>query len=1036
MHRPGSEVKIMKTRFGAAFLPAVITIVILLFGALSASAQTPPNDPMPAPGGPANIFYGAVLPTAASGPVVVFIHGLNGTAADWWLNQVAGTPNLMYSMAYAAGYRTVFISLNPDNSRNDDPWQANGATLKGYLQTVSAHFNGARFYLVGHSEGGLDIEAALLNASYNALDPVIAPMVKAVFTIATPNQGTPLADWAFCVGQPANCGGGKIASGLGLTTPAVQSLETATVKAFRAQADPVFASAGIQFYTFAGNTPQGGTTPNLILATTSLIIQSLSPGPDDGLVPLSSVSLPYSYAMNIGQNGANHYLMLEGDISFFAINGQIQGLEREAQFSALPNLQFAQSVPGFKKIATGGFGDDANNFAWSQAWFNHKLYVGTGRLVRCVTIEAGDIEQGTHDYPPKDGSCPADPRDLSLQAEIWQYTPETHTWVRVYQSPATIPIGTDTAGNAVFAAQDIGYRGMTVFTEADGTQALYVAGVGAGEIYGQLNGYTFQTYPAPRILRSTDGVTFTPLPQAPGTFLGNISNNSLNNPDGSFTGTNVFGFRSLTSYNGMLFATAGNYLGNGVVIASANPSAGNNAWFQAGPSFNDFPAWDMTVFNGLLYVVGGTITNENGYFVANTNASGTPPFAFNTIVTQGGNNAPGTKDALSMAVFNNSLYVGTDGPTELIRVNADNSWDLIIGSPRSAPQGQMNPLSGIGEYFDNEFNRHFWRLGVVPSGAHAGIYFTTYDWSIQTQALWQIANLVDGDFGTDVYYSPDGINWTTVTSTGFGDGYNYGARTIDPNPFGTFLGTGRYIGGMQIWLDQTLLDYNGDGEIDQKDVNLLLARVGQPASGPNDPMDIDQDGKITVLDERKLITQCTNPGCAIAPSLPTILPAPTGLVAANQAFTTSTELTWNPVAGAVQYHVYRQTNTPLLQLLPPGGIVLTFDGIIKISIPTDFLPGGVIYGLCPGLGSTNPICEIVDVINEASQPGNTIGFPAPLVEVAVTSSTSFSEPAPSPLQSIYFVRAEDANGNRSGPSNSVGAPSEAPVPLQASDRQH
>jgi hypothetical protein len=157
-------------------------------------------------------------------------------------------------------------------------------------------------------------------------------------------------------------------------------------------------------------------------------------------------------------------------------------------------------------------------------------------------------------------------------------------------------------------------------------------------------------------------------------------------------------------------------------------------------------------------------------------------------------------------------------------------------------------------------------------------------------------------------------------------------------------------------------------------------------------------------------------------------------VATNQAFTTSTELTWNPVSGAVQYHVYRQTNTPLLQLLPPGGLNITIDGFIKLSIPTDFLPGGVVYNLCPTSGSTNPVCEIVYVINEANLPGSTIGFPAPLVEVAVTPSTSFSEAAPSPLQSIYFVRAEDANGNRSGPSNSVGAPSEGPVTVLAANR--
>jgi pimeloyl-ACP methyl ester carboxylesterase len=1003
--------KAAKTTEFAGALPTVVRAIILAAaGGFSVSAQTPPN-PTPASGGPANIFYGSVLPTAASGPILVFIHGLNGTAADWWLNQVPNTPNPMYSMAYTAGYRTVFVSLNADNSRNNLSWEANGTALKGYLQAISQHFGGARFYLVGHSEGGLDIQAALLNAQYTALDPVIAPMVKGVFTIATPNQGTALADWAFGPGF-------AISSALGLTTPAVQSLEVATVGPFRAQADPIFASAGIQFYTLGGNIPGPGT--NILLDVTSLILRGLTPGPNDGLVPLSSVSLPYSYAMNVGQNGFNHYLMLEGTSSFFAIDSQVKGLEKESQVSQLPNTAFTQSAPGFKKIATGGFGDNSNTFAWSQAWFNHKFYVGTGREVRCVSSASADVQNGTHSYPPKDGSCPADPKDLRLQAEIWQYTPETHSWVRVYQSPATVPIGNDAAGNPVLAALDIAYRGMTVFTEPDGTQALYAAGVTAGEIYGNIPPYTFQTYPPPRILRTTDGVNWAPLPQPPGSFLANISSTAP-------ADANVFGFRSLTSYHGMLFATAGNYFGNGMIIASANPAAGGDAWFAAGPSFDQLPAWDMTVFNDQLYVVGGTITNANGYFVAETNAAGTPPYTFNTVVSQGGTSAPGTKEALSMAVFNNALYVGTDGPTELIRINTDNTWDLIIGAPRSTPQGQKNPLSGIGEYFDNQFNRHFWRLGVVPSGAHAGIYFTTYDYSIQLEQLWEVANLIANDYGTDIYTSPDGINWTAVTTTGFGDGYNYGGRTIETTPFGTSIGMARYIGGTQIWLDQTVLDYNGDGEIDQNDVNMLMARVGQSATGPNDPMDLDQDGQITVLDARKLVTQCTNNGCAVATSLPTILPAPSALASANAMSTSNVQLTWNPVPGAVKYHVYRQTQTGLLDLFPPGGVVITFDGFIKVTIPEDILNGDF-NKLCPSSGSANPLCDLIYVIESAALPSNTIGYPSPLVEVGVASSTSYSEVAPTQFQSVYFVRAEDAAGNLSGPSNYIGAPSMAPVP--------
>jgi len=50
--------------------------------------------------------------------------------------------------------------------------------------------------------------------------------------------------------------------------------------------------------------------------------------------------------------------------------------------------------------------------------------------------------------------------------------------------------------------------------------------------------------------------------------------------------------------------------------------------------------------------------------------------------------------------------------------------------------------------------------------------------------------------------------------------------------------------------------------------------------------------------------------------------------------------------------------------------------------------------------------------------------PGPVTFVTRVSGTTFSEPAPSAiLQLLYFVRAEDANGNLSAPSNIVGGPS-------------
>lgn len=57
-------------------------------------------------------------------------------------------------------------------------------------------------------------------------------------------------------------------------------------------------------------------------------------------------------------------------------------------------------------------------------------------------------------------------------------------------------------------------------------------------------------------------------------------------------------------------------------------------------------------------------------------------------------------------------------------------------------------------------------------------------------------------------------------------------------------------------------DLNGDGVVDQKDLNLILHALNQPAAKPFDPRDLNYDGVINVLDARKLILLCTHPRCA------------------------------------------------------------------------------------------------------------------------------------------------------------------------------
>jgi hypothetical protein len=56
-------------------------------------------------------------------------------------------------------------------------------------------------------------------------------------------------------------------------------------------------------------------------------------------------------------------------------------------------------------------------------------------------------------------------------------------------------------------------------------------------------------------------------------------------------------------------------------------------------------------------------------------------------------------------------------------------------------------------------------------------------------------------------------------------------------------------------------DLDGDRDVDQTDINIVLKFRNQPASACP-ACDIDGDGMITVLDSRKMVLMCTRPRCA------------------------------------------------------------------------------------------------------------------------------------------------------------------------------
>lgn len=270
-----------------------LILMSVLVAVFAAFAIAQPADPQPDPTVP-NIYYGSVPPGGEAAPVLVFIHGLDGTASFFWTSG-----NDMYARAYTAGYRTAFISMSADNTPNNERVATNAAMIFSTLPVVLRHYGARKIFFIGHSKGGLDLQYAM--AQY----PGVRGAAAMVFTLATPNQGDALADWCFGPGK-------TIARLLGLFNPGMADLRTSVVQAYRAAFDPIFKTAGIPFYTLGGDDYTG----NLSTQITGPVLKNLTGEANDGLVtPLESILDP-SFATQMTIVHFNHYLIGTGSVSF------------------------------------------------------------------------------------------------------------------------------------------------------------------------------------------------------------------------------------------------------------------------------------------------------------------------------------------------------------------------------------------------------------------------------------------------------------------------------------------------------------------------------------------------------------------------------------------------------------------------------------------------------------------------------------------------------------------------------------------------
>jgi len=383
---------------------------------------------------------------------------------------------------------------------------------------------------------------------------------------------------------------------------------------------------------------------------------------------------------------------------------------------------------------------------------------------------------------------------------------------------------------------------------------LYVGGMSAAELFPGVFG-AMAPPPPPRILRTINGADWQALPQTAGTLLGDLGKGLPGSQ------VKVVSFDTLVGHGGRLFATIGDSLGNRAILASSDPTSGDNAWQLASPPPESFPVGALTVYNGFLYCV---VSGKPGepYRVFKADAEGTAPLTFSPVMTGGGDSAESMPAGrgISFAEFKGRLYLGTGTPPELVRIDADDSWELLVGQPRLIDGQLKRPLTGVTPGLGSAFSAQFRSLAV-----HEGkLYVGTSDWSQALEIEPSLAEIAQLEFSFDLFRSDDGFAWTPVTRNGFGVSHQPIAQTMQSTPAGLFVGGASFREGSRVW---------------------------QRAALPK-------------------------PTAAAAP--------PERLEAVSEELSDdSVVLSWEPSAGAVRYRVYRAPVVPLLDVLSGGVATLS-----------------------------------------------------------------------------------------------------------------
>lgn len=490
-------------------------------------------------------------------------------------------------------------------------------------------------------------------------------------------------------------------------------------------------------------------------------------------------------------------------------------MTKQKDFATLVNSDSGGlATENFTHVGVRGVGDPRNSYPQAMGWFKDKLYVGTTRDTLCLLRRPRKFPPPEMEFWPV--KCPDPEIPELLRAQILSYDPAKNQWDVVYKSPIV------TFENKEIA-REVGFRGMGVYKgRNDSEPSLYVGSISP---VGVCN-----------ILSTKDGINFKTA-QKP------------------FDGPTI---RSLLSYKGKLYTSLigrrdyhANISSQSELLETDDPLTSNwRVVTESGLGDPDNLAlFEMIEFNGYLYVT--TLNPTSGFQLWKTDAEGVPPYKWKKVLTAGAYRGFLNSGGASLTVFNGCLYLGTGisgggydrfnkvGPAaaELIRVYPDDTWDLVVGTPRITPDGVKMPLSGMLPGFDNFMNGYMWRMCVHEGWLYIGTFNAAVFFKYRPHssikkpdneriAMFKkllptksIEEFIEQYGGCHLWRTRDGERFYPITRNGFGTPFNFGIRQMMSTPSGLFVGTtnpfgplvgvkrnGKWDyevnprGGMEIWL--------------------------------------------------------------------------------------------------------------------------------------------------------------------------------------------------------------------------------------------